>query len=107
MIQQVPTADLAAVLAKPDVALVDVRSPQEYAARHIPGARLAPVDDIERFLGELPRDKDLYVTCEHGMRSQYACEYLEAAGFTRLFNVQPGMSAWRGTVEKGLPKDWT
>ena len=106
MIQPVPSEKMSEALGKVTAVIVDVRSPEEYAARHIPGATLAPVDDIERFIGELPRDKDLYVTCEHGVRSAYACEYLEAAGFTRLFNVVPGMSGWRGAVEKGLPKGW-
>jgi len=106
MIQQVKTEQMADAAARADVVIVDVRQPEEYAARHLPGAILAPHDDIERFLGDLPRDKDLFVTCEQGVRSLYACEYLEAAGFTRLFNVVPGMSTWRGAVEKGLPAGW-
>lgn len=106
MVQQISNDQLAQGIGKPDVVVVDVRQPQEYAIRHIPGAILAPHDDIERFMADLPRDKDLYVHCEVGQRSAYACEMLEASGFTRLFNVVPGMSQWRGPVEKGLPPGW-
>lgn len=106
MIQQVSNEKMAEAIGKPGIAIVDVRQPEEFAARHIAGAILAPHTDIETYLADIPRDKDLYVCCEQGVRSMYACEYLEAAGFTRLFNVVPGMSGWRGAVEKGLPPNW-
>jgi rhodanese-related sulfurtransferase len=106
MIRQVSNEQLVAALGRADVVVVDVRQPQEYAMRHIPGAVLVPHDDVERFMADLPRDKDLYLHCEVGQRSRYACEVLEASGFERLFNVVPGMSGWRGAVEKGLPQGW-
>ncbi|MEK7467191.1 MAG: rhodanese-like domain-containing protein [Planctomycetota bacterium] len=106
MIQTINNAQLEQGIGKPEIAIVDVRQPEEFAARHIPGAILAPHTDIEVYLADLPRDKDLYVHCEVGGRSKYVCEALEASGFTRLFNVVPGMSAWRGVVEKGLPNGW-
>ncbi len=106
MIQTISNEQMAQGIGKPGIVVVDVRQPEEYAARHIPGAVLAPHTDIEVHLADLPRDKDLYVHCEHGARSLYACEALEASGFTRLFNVVPGMSGWRGVVEKGLPAGW-
>jgi rhodanese-related sulfurtransferase len=37
--------------------VVDVRSAEEYAAGHLPGARHIPVDDLATRLGELPRDR--------------------------------------------------
>jgi rhodanese-related sulfurtransferase len=106
MIQTISNEQLAQGIGKPGVVIVDVRQPEEYEARHIPGAVLAPHTDIEVHVGDLPRDKDLYVHCEHGARSRYACEALEASGFTRLYNVVPGMSGWRGVTEKGLPVGW-
>jgi rhodanese-related sulfurtransferase len=106
MIQTINNEQLEKGIGQPGIAIVDVRQPEEYAARHIPGAILAPHTDIEVHLGDLPRDKDLYVHCEVGGRSKYVCEALEASGFTRVFNVVPGMSAWRGVVEKGLPAGW-
>ncbi|NUN49790.1 MAG: rhodanese-like domain-containing protein [Candidatus Brocadiae bacterium] len=105
MIQRISNAQVATELGKPHIVVVDVRQPEEYAARHIPGALLAPHTDIEVYLGDLPRDKDLYVICEAGMRSHFACEVMESSGFTRLFNVVPGMSQWQGPVEKGLPQE--
>ena len=106
MIQTINNEQLAKGIGNPGVVIVDVRQPEEYASKHIPGAVLAPHTDIEVHMADLPRDKDLYVHCEVGGRSKYACEALEASGFTRLYNVVPGMSAWRGVVEKGLPAGW-
>ena len=56
-----PQVDVEAVLAAPPGErpfLVDVRTPEEFAGGHIPGAMNIPVDDLRSRLGELPRDRD-------------------------------------------------
>ena len=55
-----PQVDVEAVLAAPadeQPFLLDVRTPQEFASGHIPGAVNIPVDDLRSRLGELPRDR--------------------------------------------------
>ncbi len=42
-----------------DYQLVDVRQPDEYAAGHIPGSRLMPLDELEGNLSALPTSKDI------------------------------------------------
>ncbi len=41
--------------------VIDVRSPKEYAAGHIPGARSVPADEIESHLAAIPKDKPVVV----------------------------------------------
>lgn len=81
--------------------LLDVRTPQETAGGVVPGAQLIPIDQLEERLEELPRDgKPLLVYCAAGGRSAAACEFLSTQGFGELINLDGGMSAWSGPVEK-------
>ncbi len=75
--------------------LLDVRTPQEYAAGHIKGAKLIPVDELERHLAELPKDRQIYVYCHSGRRSARAAKLLAAHGFTRVENMLGGIVAWK------------
>lgn len=81
--------------------LLDVRTPAETAAGVVPGALRVPVDQLEQRLGELPRDgRPLVVYCAMGSRSAYACELLAREGFEGLFNLDGGIGAWRGALER-------
>ena len=74
--------------------LVDVRSPEEYARGHLPGAVNVPVLEIDRRLAEVgPADHELIVYCRSGHRSTRAAEILRQHGFTRVHNLGP-MTAW-------------
>jgi metal-sulfur cluster biosynthetic enzyme/rhodanese-related sulfurtransferase len=86
---------------QPDVFVLDVRTPAEFAAGHIPGAHLVPVDELEDRLGELPaRDHAMLVTCAAGGRSTMACEVLAERGWTRMLNLSGGMHGWTGPRER-------
>ncbi len=90
-------------LAEPDPPLVlDVRTPEEYVGRHIPGALLLPVQELAMRWQELDPDVEMIVVCEHGVRSQMAANYLAQLGFTRCANMRRGMSAWTGPVKTGM-----
>jgi|SwirhisoilCB3_FD_contig_51_5075082_length_455_multi_1_in_0_out_0_2 rhodanese-related sulfurtransferase len=41
--------------------VIDVRSPEDYAAGHVPGAENIPADELERHLAEIPKDKPVVV----------------------------------------------
>ena len=84
---------------------IDVRTPEEYAAGHVPGARLIPLDEIEKRLQEIPRDRQVYLYCRSGRRSAKAAEILARHGFANIENVQGGMLAWMQAghpVKKGM-----
>jgi len=85
-----------------DVAVIDVRNPDEYANGHVPDAKLIPVATVYARREELPKDKDLLFVCAVGQRSALACEMAAAAGLTRLYNLEGGTDAW---VKAGLPAE--
>ena len=83
------------------VVLVDVRTPAEYARRHIPGVLLMPMDELAARVGELNPDDEIICLCEHGVRSEMAAQYLAALGFPRVATMTGGMAAYGGRVERG------
>ena len=81
---------------------VDVRTPQEFKAGHIPGAINIPVSDIAERLNELPKDKQVYVYCHSGVRAAKASTVLAKAGF-HVENIPESMQGWKAAgypVEK-------
>jgi rhodanese-related sulfurtransferase len=82
--------------------LVDVREPEEWAETGVPqGAVLIPLGDLEaRAASELASDSPVYVICRSGNRSQTGSDILVGLGFTEVFNVDGGVTAW---LAAGLP----
>jgi NADPH-dependent 2,4-dienoyl-CoA reductase/sulfur reductase-like enzyme/rhodanese-related sulfurtransferase len=82
-----PQADIAALVATPGGErpfLLDVRTPQEFAAGNIPGAVNVPVDELRSRLGELPRDREIAIYCQVGQRGYLATRILRQAGFSAV-----------------------
>lgn len=82
--------------------LFDLRSPDEFAAWRIEGQQ--PVETVnipqldfvgeeEKFLGQLPRDREIITVCAHGDASRYSAELLQREGF-RALSLAGGMDAW-------------
>ena len=69
--------------------LLDTRTPGEFARGTIPGAVNIPLDTLREHLDELPKDKDIYITCQVGLRGYLAERILKNNGF-RTFNLQGG-----------------
>ena len=76
--------------------LIDVRTPDEWAPAHVPGAVLitAPIAADNPFLVQQAKDQPLYVICESGGRSARASDQLAAQGY-EVRNVLGGTRAWR------------
>jgi NADPH-dependent 2,4-dienoyl-CoA reductase/sulfur reductase-like enzyme/rhodanese-related sulfurtransferase len=92
-----PQVDVEAVLAAPPGRrpfLVDVRTPQEFAGGHMPGAVNIPVDELRPRLDELPREKEIAVYCQVGQRGYLATRILRQAAFAAA-NVGGGYKAYR------------
>lgn len=87
-----PQVDADAV-SDGDRVLLDVRTPGEYAAGHIPGAVNVPVDELRGRLGELPRDREVAAYCQVGQRGYLATRILRHAGF-RASNVGGGYKSY-------------
>jgi NADPH-dependent 2,4-dienoyl-CoA reductase/sulfur reductase-like enzyme/rhodanese-related sulfurtransferase len=92
-----PQVDVEAVLATPtadQLFLLDVRTPQEFASGHIPGAVNIPVDDLRSRLSELPRDQKIAAYCQVGQRGYLATRILLQAGFSAA-NVGGGYKTYK------------
>lgn len=63
------------------VTLLDTRTEAEFAAGHIQGFINIPVDDLRGRIGELEKEKPVYVICQSGLRSYIACRILEGNGY--------------------------
>lgn len=72
--------------------LLDVRTPEEYGAGHLPGAKNIPVQELASRLAELPPRAPVVVYCRSGARSAAAAQLLRARGHDVL-DIGP-MSAW-------------
>lgn len=91
-------AELAARLDDPAAPLIlDVRSPEEYADGHIPGAVNIPYDQLAGRTAELDayRERGLVVYCRTGRRAGIAEKALADAGFAQVWDLEGHMVAWR------------
>ncbi len=80
--------------------LVDVRTPEEYSAGHIPTAVNIPVSTIAKQLPTEDRKALIIVYCASGRRSSTAKATLDSLGFTRVVNFGP-VSRWEGDLAIG------
>lgn len=91
---QVDVESAVTAAAAGRLVLVDVRTPPEYAAGHIPGAVHVPVDDLRSRLGELPRETEVAAYCQVGQRGYLATRILLQSGF-RAANIAGGYKTYK------------
>lgn len=92
-----PQIDVARLMETPPDErpfLLDVRTPTEFAAGHIPDSVNIPVDDLRSRLGELPKDREIAAYCKVGQRGYLATRILCQAGLTAM-NVSGGYLTYR------------
>ncbi|CAM3993251.1 rhodanese-like domain-containing protein [Mesobacillus thioparans] len=83
-----------------EVQVLDVRTPDEFAAGHIPGAKLIPLQVIESMLSELDKDEKYLVVCRSGNRSTEASGILADKGFKNIYNMTGGLNEWKFDLEQ-------
>lgn len=99
----VSNEELETVLSnREEIVLLDVREAAEFAFGHIPGAQSLPLGDLEKSFNELDKEASICIVCRSGNRSDMAAQKLAAAGFKNVKNVVPGMSGWKGPIEKSV-----
>ncbi|QUW22928.1 sulfurtransferase TusA family protein [Sporosarcina sp. Marseille-Q4063] len=86
--------------ANHNTVILDVRESAEYAFNHIPNAKSVPLGELGGYVDQLNKETEIYVVCRTGNRSDLAAQKLSVAGFTKVFNVIPGMSEWEGPTDK-------
>jgi len=78
-----------------DIIILDVRTEGEYKGElgHLKGAKLIPIGELDRRIGELAgyKNKKILVYCHSGVRSRRASGILSKNGFTNVLNIASGM----------------
>lgn len=85
---------------KEDLVILDVRTQTEYDEGHIEGAILIPVQELPDRLDELDKSNEHIVYCRTGNRSSTAVEILGEAGFSKVYHISDGITAW---ISEGYP----
>ena len=84
------------------VFIVDVRSPEEFAAGHVDGAVNIPLDTLAARAPELPEDALVVTVCaKGGGRSARAADQLRARGLTSARSLCGGTEAWLKRAAQG------
>lgn len=93
---------IAMMEAENDYIILDVRTPEEFSERHIPGAINVANETIgSEEIPELPdKDQLILVYCRSGNRSKQASEKLVALGYTNIVEFG-GINDWPGEVISG------
>lgn len=92
---EVSPQELAAMQARGEALIVDVREPEEYAREHIEGAINIPLSKVEP--GALPDagEKIIVLHCRSGVRSEQAAKALLSGGCDAAHHLKGGIKAWR------------
>jgi phage shock protein E len=94
----------------PGLVVLDVRTADEFAAGHVPGARNVSHDLLASRLGELAgaRDKQVVLYCRSGRRTLLAEDVLRKAGFKNIAHLEGDYLAWEAEkrpVERSAPAE--
>jgi rhodanese-related sulfurtransferase len=80
--------------------VVDVRTAEEFASGHVPGAINIPYEQLPGRAAEIgPPSTSVVLYCRSGRRSGIAADALRKAGYTKLYDMQT-VTAWPGTLAK-------
>jgi len=91
---------VADLLRGGDAVLVDIREPDEFARRHVQGARSAPLSALEQTGLKLIPGKQVVFTCRSGMRTAANCDKLSAIVDGEAYVLEGGVDGWAAA---GLP----
>ncbi len=95
MVETVTTHELADLVSATDVDVVDVRDEREWLSGHVPGSRNVPLETLRADPDAyLARNKPIVFVCARGVRSLTAAKLAERLGYSTIYNLDGGTSAW-------------
>jgi rhodanese-related sulfurtransferase len=90
----------AMIQSSSNLLVVDVRTSGEFAQGHLQGAINIPLSDLPTQIGGLDPNRPILVYCQTGVRSAQASATLVNAGFTHVYDMEGGLTAW---ISEGYP----
>ncbi len=80
---------------RPDLVIVDVRTPEEYETGYIEGAvNICVTCDAQELLDNLNPEDEILLYCRTGSRSATAARILNENGYHKVYNMLGGITAW-------------
>lgn len=76
------------------VTMVDIRDEGSFASGNIPGSVSLIEFGVDTFVREVSKSAPLVVVCYHGNSSQNAAQYMAEQGFTEVYSLDGGYTAW-------------
>ncbi len=93
--REISSRDAKAIMDKnKNVFLLDVRTPQENSQGRLAGTVLIPINEFERRINEVPKNKTIIVYCAVGSRSKPVAEFLSQRGYKDVYNMTDGIVGW-------------
>ena len=103
-IPEITPRDLKSRLDKgDDLYILDVREPHEYDICNLNG-HLIPLGELPQRVHELDSSREIVAHCRSGKRSADAVDFLQKAGFRKIWNLKGGILAWSDDVDPSVPK---
>jgi len=103
-IPEITPRDLKARLDRgDDIFILDVREPHEYQICNLQG-HLIPLGELPKRASELDSSREIVAHCRSGKRSADAVQFLQQAGFRKIWNLKGGILAWSDEVDPSVPK---
>jgi rhodanese-related sulfurtransferase len=98
-VPEISARDLIELLKDGGAQLIDVRTPAEFAAGHVVGARNVPINTFKHKLPTLALDpkRPIVAICATAHRSPPAVRLLHAAGYKKAVQLKNGMLSWYAT----------
>ena len=104
-----PSQAEAAITRNAAAQLIDVREYSEWAAEHVPGARLLPLSNLRQGLAALGSGP-IYLLCRTGNRAAQAAQMMQAAGHADVHVIAGGLVRWKAAglrCERGTGRVWS
>jgi len=98
-IPKISPHELQDLLRASTVTLVDVREPDEFADKHLPGSINIPLSSLASRAAELPKDRLTVFVCRSGARSLAACEIASRIGNPFIASLAGGLLTWTAEVD--------
>ena len=84
------------------IQIIDVREDSERRHAAIKGSKHIKLSQLSERITELKQNKNVFVVCHTGVRSQVAVKWLKSKGFNHAVNVLGGIDAWSALIDTTL-----
>ncbi len=84
------------------IQILDVREDGERDHAYIKGTIHIKLSEISKRYIELDKEKNVFVMCHTGTRSQAVCKWLKAQGYNHCVNVLGGIDAWAALIDRNI-----